>query len=88
MQLIMRLVIVANGNGHPLHVFIEEGWTARPVLVQARQTNGVDCGLWVLANIAAVMAGYHVTGLVEADINRLRSLLLKQLLVLPTFVPM
>ncbi|KAF9455606.1 hypothetical protein BDZ94DRAFT_1179675, partial [Collybia nuda] len=34
-QLISRLVILSNQNGHPLHVITEEGWTAHPVLVRS-----------------------------------------------------
>lgn len=33
MCLIERLVVVANQNGHALHVVMDEGWTARPVVV-------------------------------------------------------
>lgn len=87
MLLVTRLVLVANRNNRPLHVVTEEGWTARPVVVNARQTNGVDCGLWVLAAIAAVLSGYHTTGLEEGDMARLRYLLLQHLLRLPTHVP-
>ncbi|GLB45913.1 hypothetical protein LshimejAT787_3800020 [Lyophyllum shimeji] len=84
MQLITRLVLVANRHGHSLHVVTEEGWTARPVVTDARQTNGVDCGLWVLANVGAVLSGFHVTGLVENNMPHLRALLLRHLLALPT----
>lgn len=47
------------------------------------QTNSIDCGLWVLATIAAVLRGFQVTGLVERDMVYFRALLLKHLLVLP-----
>jgi len=33
MQLVNRLVAVANKRSHPLHVATNEGWTARPVAV-------------------------------------------------------
>ncbi|KAH7084055.1 hypothetical protein BKA62DRAFT_628235, partial [Auriculariales sp. MPI-PUGE-AT-0066] len=38
------------------------------------QRNGVDCGLWTVANFAAIMRGYRVTGLREADMTRFRQL--------------
>lgn len=87
MDLVTRLVLVANRNGHPLRIVTDEGWTARPVITQARQTNGVDCGLWVLAHLAAVLSGFHTTGLLEGEMNTLRHLLFRRLLALPTYVP-
>ena len=33
--------------------------------VEPIQTNNHDCGLWVLATIAAVLRGFDVTGLAE-----------------------
>ncbi|KAG6369442.1 hypothetical protein JVT61DRAFT_14860 [Boletus reticuloceps] len=45
-------------------------WTASPVL--PRQSNGYDCGVWVLAQIAAVLRGAHVTNLTENDMPAFR----------------
>jgi Ulp1 family protease len=39
------------------------------------QTNGVDCGLWVLAAIAAMLRGYQVTAFREGDMVAFRELL-------------
>ncbi|GLB38031.1 hypothetical protein LshimejAT787_0410820 [Lyophyllum shimeji] len=83
MRLIERLVMVANRKGYELHVVTDEGWTARPMVVEAQQTNGTDCGLWVLATIAAWLRGFHATGVSEGDMEELRRLLLRHLLVLP-----
>jgi hypothetical protein len=62
-----------------------ESWTARPISVSGEsssrshleylyqvhtlQTNDYDCGVWVLAAIAAVLRGYHVTALAEHDMR-------------------
>ncbi|KAG6839934.1 hypothetical protein C0991_010226 [Blastosporella zonata] len=86
-RLIEKLVINANRHGHPLHVVTEEGWTARPVLLHSSQSNGYDCGLWVLATISAVLCGYHSSGLVESDMPNLRSYLLRHILALPVYTP-
>jgi hypothetical protein len=43
--------------------------------IHTMQTNGVDCGLWVLAAIAAVLRGYQVTALCEGDMVAFRELL-------------
>jgi Ulp1 family protease len=51
--------------------------------VHQMQSNGVDCGLWVLATIAASLRGFHVTGLTEEDMCDLRATLLHRLLALP-----
>ncbi|KAJ6629851.1 hypothetical protein B0H10DRAFT_1939485 [Mycena sp. CBHHK59/15] len=51
MVLITRMIILANRNGHPLHVTTEEEpWIARPLipLGESRQSNEHDCGIWVL----------------------------------------
>ena len=36
--------------------------------VDCLQTNGYDCGVWVLASIAAVLRGFDVTGFSKTDI--------------------
>lgn len=83
MILITHLVLIANKHGCPLHIVTEEGWTAHPISVECVQTNGVDCGLWVLATITAILRGYHAAGLAEGDMSRFRTLLLDNILVLP-----
>ncbi|KIJ58397.1 hypothetical protein HYDPIDRAFT_34233 [Hydnomerulius pinastri MD-312] len=55
-------------------------WTANPVLLTPIQTNGIDCGLWVLAQLAALLRGYDITGLQEIDMAAFRQYL--RLLVL------
>lgn len=80
---IKRLVSAANANDKPLQMVMDEGWTAQPVLVQPRQSNGYDCGLFVLANIIAVLHGFHVSGAVEGDMIEFRRLLFLRLLALP-----
>lgn len=40
--------------------------------MQAVQTNSYDCGVWVLAAIAAVLRGFDMTGLHEKDIHNFR----------------
>ena len=82
MAFITSLVLCSNSEGHALHVITEEGWTARPLLTQAVQSNSYDCGLWVLAAIAAVLRGKHTTGLVEGDMGVLRQELLRNILYL------
>ena len=36
------------------------------------QNNDYDCGLWVLAQMAAVLRGFHITGLRENDMSTFR----------------
>jgi Ulp1 family protease len=45
--------------------------------------NGYDCGVWVLASIAAVLRGFDVTGFGEADIPWFRQFLMYNILSLP-----
>ena len=99
MMLIQRLVFLATQHGHKLYL-IPQGWVARPLLVspsflepltshnpaqtQACQTNGYDCGLWVLASIGASLRGFHRAVLREQDISRFRGILQQLITSLPT----
>ena len=99
MILIQRLVFLANGHGHELSL-IPQDWIARPLLVspsilepltshnpaqtRACQTNGHDCGLWVLASIGASLRGFHRAVLREQDISRFRGILQQLITSLPT----
>ncbi|EDQ98442.1 uncharacterized protein LACBIDRAFT_335960 [Laccaria bicolor S238N-H82] len=76
MLLITCLVLASNHEGHPLHVITEEGWTTQPLLLNAVQKDAFSCGLWVLAAIAAVLRGCHITGLKEGEIETFRRALL------------
>ncbi|KAI9059331.1 hypothetical protein FKP32DRAFT_1668689 [Trametes sanguinea] len=53
-----------------------EGWEAYPLVETPLQTNSYDCGVWVLACIAALLRGYHSVQLSQTDISRFRSDLL------------
>ncbi|KIK14926.1 hypothetical protein PISMIDRAFT_16910 [Pisolithus microcarpus 441] len=61
-------------------------WMAFPVLLHATQTNGYDCGLWVLAQIAAMLRGYKITGLREEDMIRFQRFLYMQVLCVPAII--
>ncbi|KIK15256.1 hypothetical protein PISMIDRAFT_115435 [Pisolithus microcarpus 441] len=61
-------------------------WMAFPVLLHAIQTNGYDSGLWVLAQIVAVLRGCEITGLREEDMIMFRKFLYIQVLHIPTIV--
>lgn len=84
MKLIVRLSTIAGAHGHcavPQANF--EGWVANPLIVKSLQTNGYDCGVWVLAGIWAVLRGHEVTSHTEASISRVRSAILTAILDLP-----
>jgi len=83
MLLITRLVLASNREGHPLHIITEEGWTTQPLLLHAVQNDHHSCGLWVLACIAAVLRGFHTTGLRERELPAFRQTLLRHILYLP-----
>ena len=38
----------------------------------AVQTNGYDCGVWILSQILAVVQGYRCTGGQECDMKHMR----------------
>ncbi|KAJ7890404.1 hypothetical protein B0H13DRAFT_2341035 [Mycena leptocephala] len=88
MVLITRLVVLANRNHHPLHVSTtdpSERWAAHPLFTvgHPRQTNGYDCGLWVLCMMAAIMWGYQDVHLSEAEMPWVRGVLRDHIRTLP-----
>ncbi|KIM56427.1 hypothetical protein SCLCIDRAFT_132735 [Scleroderma citrinum Foug A] len=44
--------------------------------LEPRQTNGHDCGIWVLAQMAAILRGYDLTDVKEDNIHHFRHFLL------------
>ncbi|KAJ7091547.1 hypothetical protein B0H15DRAFT_778059, partial [Mycena belliarum] len=70
MVLVTRLVVLSNRNQHPLHG-------------QPRQTNGYDCGLWVLCMMAAMMRGHRDVQISEAEMPWVRGVLRDHIQTLP-----
>ncbi|KAG1864624.1 hypothetical protein C8R48DRAFT_601821 [Suillus tomentosus] len=62
MKLVCRLLMVARQRGKEVHIDLD-GWVARPLNLKPYQTNGYDCGVWILAAMIAILRGHHVTGL-------------------------
>ncbi|KAJ7583723.1 hypothetical protein C8J56DRAFT_1054242 [Mycena floridula] len=75
-NLITRLVGLATSNGHSIDVDLGQSWVARPVLLEPVQSNGHDCGLWVLAVIAAILRGFCTPGITERLMRDFREHLL------------
>ncbi|KAI0059024.1 hypothetical protein BV25DRAFT_1775438, partial [Artomyces pyxidatus] len=75
LQFIGTLVQVARMRGLQVE-FDSSPWKACVVPSQALQKNTYDCGVWVLATIAAVIRGFDLVDLSEIDIRRFRSFLL------------
>ncbi|KAG2104041.1 uncharacterized protein F5147DRAFT_775752 [Suillus discolor] len=86
MKLIARLLSIARQHDHVFNVNIDfDGWLAHPLVTDALQTNGFDCGVWVLAVIAATLHGYHCTALGEGDMHMFRYYLRTLVLQIPVF---
>ncbi|KAJ7627703.1 hypothetical protein DFH06DRAFT_1443350 [Mycena polygramma] len=86
MVLITRLTVLANRHNYPLHITTEEeAWVAQPLfhLGHPRQSNGHDCGIWVLCMIAAILRGSHVAALEERDMVTARQVFYLHALSLP-----
>ncbi|KAJ7584471.1 hypothetical protein C8J56DRAFT_1053928 [Mycena floridula] len=64
-NLITRLVGLAGSKGHSIDIDLGQPWVARPLSLEPVQSNGHDCGLWVLAAIAAVLRGFCTPGITE-----------------------
>ncbi|KAJ7841963.1 hypothetical protein B0H13DRAFT_2205233 [Mycena leptocephala] len=87
MTLITRMLTLAERNHHPMNISVEESaWEVNPLFQpgQPRQTNGYDCGVWVLSTMVAFMRGYCSTGLSEQDMGDVRRCLTDHMLTLPT----
>ncbi|KAJ7587929.1 hypothetical protein C8J56DRAFT_1049993 [Mycena floridula] len=78
MVVVHRLTRLAQSHGHDLVVETDGAWTATPLINEAIQTNGHDCGLWILAGISSVLRGYTRPGLSEKEMPQFRKLLLAQ----------
>ncbi|KAF7334389.1 ULP-PROTEASE domain-containing protein [Mycena venus] len=86
MILITRMVVLANRHRFPLHVTTQEDpWIARPLFTmgQPRQSNGHDCGLWVLCMIASILRGHETVGVSEAQMGYIRRMFTDHILTLP-----
>jgi Ulp1 family protease len=82
--LISRFIFIATKNDKDFSFdIIIDGWSASPTCIVPMQTNGYNCGVWVLACIAAVLRGYHLPAIKESDIVVFRSFLSHLALSLP-----
>lgn len=50
---------------------------------EPRQSNGHDCGLWVLSVMGAMLRGYADTSLSEAEMGHVRRVFADHILTLP-----
>lgn len=82
MRLVARLSTLARRNGFQGLPEDFTGWNAQPLQVRAVQTNGYDCGMWVLAVILSVLQGHETTSMGESHIEALRSCILHLILQL------
>ncbi|KAL0563485.1 hypothetical protein V5O48_018580 [Marasmius crinis-equi] len=58
-------------------------WTARPLEIRRKQSNGYDCGVWILWVIAAIMRGFDYARIEEPDISKFRKYLARSIRTLP-----
>ncbi|KAG9309099.1 hypothetical protein JVU11DRAFT_10983 [Chiua virens] len=84
MKLLARLQHIACQHDHVMHADVSAEWIARPLVVETLQTNGYDCGVWVLATVATTIRGFDVTGLSEKDLPLFRHYLYMNVLSSPT----
>ncbi|KAG1878248.1 hypothetical protein F4604DRAFT_1880298 [Suillus subluteus] len=83
MNLIARLSSIAH-QWHGSDRIDLRGWVARPLTLDPLQTNGYNCGLWVLATLAAVLRGAHRSGMCEEDMIAFRHYICTLVMRLPT----
>lgn len=56
----------------PLFIHVPASLTYISLQTRAVQTNGHDCGVWILACMIACLRGYHRPSLAERDIPAFR----------------
>ncbi|KAG1888274.1 hypothetical protein F4604DRAFT_1877402 [Suillus subluteus] len=83
MNLIARLSSIAHQWRGSDRIDLK-GWVARPLTLDPLQTNGYDCGLWVLATLAAVLWGAHRSGMCEEDMIAFQHYIRTLVMRLPT----
>ncbi|KAG2139317.1 hypothetical protein DEU56DRAFT_735682 [Suillus clintonianus] len=84
MKLVCRLLAIAHQRNKQVHIDLD-GWVARPLTIKPLQTNGYDCGVWILAAMIAVLHGRHITRLQEEEMSDLRYYLRARVLSIPAF---
>ncbi|KAK1220242.1 hypothetical protein PQX77_017007 [Marasmius sp. AFHP31] len=75
---VSRLVTMAKDHGFsPTSTSLSclSTWSARPLQVYQVQSNGYDCGVWILWVMAAVIRGYDYTPITEKEIHYFRKYL-------------
>ncbi|KAL0572368.1 hypothetical protein V5O48_009603 [Marasmius crinis-equi] len=83
---ISRLVQMAQSNGKVISnpAFLDlSDWVARPLQMQATQSNGYDCGIWILWVCAIVLRGFDWAPLEEKFVPRFRKYLSQLARTLP-----
>ncbi|TFK17498.1 hypothetical protein FA15DRAFT_734591, partial [Coprinopsis marcescibilis] len=85
MDLVHRLIRCASSWGLLAAGFAarKASWVASPLVRKAVQTNGYDCGVWVLMVISAILRGFHLPSLDEHNLPYFRHLLYQYVLRLP-----
>ncbi|OJT12711.1 hypothetical protein TRAPUB_10739 [Trametes pubescens] len=80
-QLVYKLHRLAEDYKHgPFQ--LDGDWVSYPLLKEPVQKNGYDCGVWVLACIAAILRGFHVVFLTSEQITEFRMRLFALVLTL------
>ncbi|KAI0628590.1 hypothetical protein C8Q77DRAFT_1067705 [Trametes polyzona] len=71
-KMVYRLHRIAEEHGHAVADLERDAWVTYPLATRPLQTNAVDCGVWVLACIAALLQGYDGVGLTEQQLSEFR----------------
>ncbi|KAG2140909.1 uncharacterized protein EDB93DRAFT_644759 [Suillus bovinus] len=86
-KLVGRFLAIARIKRHGGVQIEPEDWQVRTLNVNPCQSNGYDCGLWILAAMIAVLRGRHVTGLHENQMSALRHYLHSLVFSIPSIPP-
>ncbi|OSD02619.1 hypothetical protein PYCCODRAFT_1410600 [Trametes coccinea BRFM310] len=76
-SLMYKLHRIANEKGCEVRLHLDEtSWETYLLADSPLQSNGYDCGIWVLACVAALLRGYHSVQLTSSEISYFRGDLL------------
>ncbi|KAI0703077.1 hypothetical protein C8Q76DRAFT_801927 [Earliella scabrosa] len=76
LTLMYRLRRLAGEQGFAMRSLEDRDWVAYSIASRRLQSNGYDCGVWVLACIAALLRGYETIDISEKDVGKFRARLL------------
>ncbi|EFI28012.1 hypothetical protein CC1G_14504 [Coprinopsis cinerea okayama7 len=79
-----QLVLAAGVHQLEIGVSVGQHWEINPTTIRRIQEDGTSGGVWVLAQVAAILRGFHTTPLAQVHLPAFQSFLYRHMLLMPT----